>query len=269
MSVTTEKAKPAKKKKFIETVGVVSEMIRETPDTHTIRIRMPNLEDEDKPFKFLPGQFVMVRPVVNGKLLPRAYSISSSPVRSLGSNGDGEDGYYDLTVRETDDPQVSLWMNQRKVGDEIVFRGPYGKFVWTEDDPEAEQIFMLGGGSGIAPLKSIYEYLEDKGLTNKIKLLYSSISVKDIILHERLLELERNVPGSKVVFTVTREPENSDWHGGRGRIDPDLIQRELEGYDINKTKAYICGNPSFVETMSNYLQELGFGKDQILHEKWD
>ena len=158
MATTTEiPPKPIKKKvkrKYTQTVGIVSEIIRETPDTKTLRIIMPNLNAEEKPFRFAPGQFVMVLPEINGKKIPRAYSVSSSPTRS-----DQEDGFIDLTVRETEDPTVSKWLNDRKVNDEVLFKGPYGHFVWSENDPEAEQVFMCGGGSGVTPLKCIFEYI--------------------------------------------------------------------------------------------------------------
>ena len=71
MSTTSENIKVKKdKKKIIETVGIVSEMQRETPDTQTLRIKMPNLDPSNKPFQFKPGQFVMVRPeIVNGLMI--------------------------------------------------------------------------------------------------------------------------------------------------------------------------------------------------------
>ena len=140
MSTTSEKIKKKKKKKkIIESTGVVRYMQRETSNTQTLRIVMPNLPPEDSPFTFKPGQFVMVRPEIDGKVIPRAYSISSSPERTKANPG-----FFDLTVRQTETPTVSKWLNIRSVGDEILFRGPYGNFFWDESDPEAEQLFFLG-----------------------------------------------------------------------------------------------------------------------------
>ena len=157
-----------KKRSTIETTGIVTKVTKETPDTHTLRISMPNLKEEEKPFTFKAGQFVMVRPVINGKTIPRAYSISSAPTRSESDN------YFDLTVRQTETPTVSKWLNDRTVEDEILFKGPYGQFYWEEDHPESSQLLLLGGGSGITPLKSMIEYISDKKLGNKAVLLYSS-----------------------------------------------------------------------------------------------
>lgn len=265
MSATSEKVKKKKKKKkIIESIGVVQYMQRETPDTQTLRIVMPNLAPEDRPFTFKPGQFVMVRPEIDGKVIPRAYSISSSPERTK-----SDPGYFDLTVRQTETPTVSKWLNDRSVGDEILFRGPYGNFYWDENDPEAEQIFLAGGGSGLTPLKSILEYIYDKGYSNKVTFLYSCRTIPNIISYKELKYLNEKVKGSKVIITLTREPDDSDWTGRRGRINIDLIKKELGEFDLTKTKAYLCGTPAFVNTLINLLQEGGIPKEKILHEKWD
>ena len=99
------------KKYLIDTTAVVDEVIVETHDTKTLRLKTPNLPP-DEPFHYQPGQFVMVRPEINGKKIPRAYSISSSPTRSM-----QKEGYFDLTVRQTETPTVSKWLNDRQVGD--------------------------------------------------------------------------------------------------------------------------------------------------------
>ncbi|MHA1984751.1 MAG: FAD-binding oxidoreductase [Candidatus Hodarchaeales archaeon] len=261
------KIKEKKPKRYvIDTTGIVSEMIQETGDTKTLRIKVPHLKEENKPFRFKPGQFVMVRPEINGKIVPRAYSISSSPTRSV-----DDDGYFDLTVRQTKKPTVSKWLNERKIGDEIPFRGPYGQFFWDEEDTDAEEIFMLGAGSGITPLKSILEYIHDKKMNNKITLIYSCRYENEIISRKELENLIENTSNAKLLLTLTREKEDSAWLGYRGRINKELIQQELNNsnFDLYKSKFYMCGTPSFVEFMTNILLELDIDRTHILHEKWD
>jgi ferredoxin-NADP reductase len=254
------------KRYVIETVGIVSEVIRETEDTQTLRIKVPDLKEENKPFRFKPGQFVMVRPEINDKIIPRAYSISSSPTRSV-----GDDGYFDLTVRQTEKPTVSKWLNDRKIGDEILFRGPYGNFFWDQEDSNAKEIFMLGAGSGVTPLKSILEYVHDKELNNKVVLVYSCRYEKDIISRNEIEILAENTVNAKLLLTLTREKEDSSWSGQRGRINKGIIQQELNknNFDIKGTKFFICGSPIFVTSMEELLLEIGIDRMHILHEKWD
>ena len=75
-----------KRKNIFEIEGIVSKIIQETADTHTIRITIPERNDDQGEFTFKPGQFVMVKPEINGKKIPRAYSISSSPTKVLSGN---------------------------------------------------------------------------------------------------------------------------------------------------------------------------------------
>ena len=67
---------PRPKRRFTETIATVTEVIQETPDTRSLRLELAER------FDWKAGQFVMTKPVVDGRLIPRAYSISSSPTRS-------------------------------------------------------------------------------------------------------------------------------------------------------------------------------------------
>lgn len=259
--MTEVQAQNKKKKATIESIGVVTKVTKETPDTHTLRISMPNLKDDQKPFTFKPGQFVMVRPQINGKTIPRAYSVSSSPTRAESEN------YYDLTVRQTETPTVSKWLNDRQLKDEILFRGPYGQFYWEENHPESSELLLIGGGSGVTPLKSMMEYIADKKLGNKAFLLYSSKTEKDIILRKPLEDLASQNKNIKCEFSLTREPDNKNFR--HGRIDLQYIKNTLKEFDMDKTGCYLCGTPTFVQTMVDYLKEAGIKEDKIWHERWE
>ena len=246
----------SKTKKSIETVGHVIKVITETHDTKTLRIQF------DIPFTFKPGQFVMVKSKINDKTISRAYSISSSPTKAENEH------FIDLTVRQTEKPVVSKWLNERKVNDKILFKGPYGKFFWQEDDPECSELILLGGGSGITPLKSIIEYISELNMKNKAKLLYSCITQGDIIMYENLQATANKKPNIEVEFYLTREPKDSNWKGKRGRINKRDIQNTLNEFEIEKTACFLCGNPSFVVTMSVLLNDAGIKEEKIFHEKW-
>ena len=268
-TTTTTTGKKKKLSKYlVDTIGIVTDMVRETPDTQTLRIKTPYLKDDEIPFHFKPGQFVMVRPYVeeHDKVIPRAYSISSSPMRSMQENG-----YFDLTVRQTETPTVSKWLNDRKISDEIPFRGPYGNFVWNEKDHRCEQVFMLGGGSGITPMKCIMEYIHDKQLPNKVELLYSCRTHTDIIFEKELPLLAQNCDNARLQITLTREPPDSDWKGLRGRFDKESVQNALKdrNFDLAKTTFFLCGTPQFTTGMIDHLFEIGVDPTHIKKEKWD
>ena len=87
---------------------------RQTPDTVTLRFPLPG----GKLSGVRPGQYLTFDWIVDGKTLPRSYSISSSPL---------ETRYVEVTVKQQG--VVSTFLNQEaKQGLTVVARGPYGQF---------------------------------------------------------------------------------------------------------------------------------------------
>ncbi len=250
MSSSTVKSSTLRRRRAIsQYTGTVIKKIKETWDTHTLHFKL------DGPFDFKPGQFVMVKPTINGKTINRAYSISSPPTIK---------DYIALTVRLGGTYTVSKYLNEEiKVGDQLPIRGPYGKFYW--EDGMSDTIFMIAAGSGITPFRSITQYVIHKKLDVRMKVLYSCRYVKEIIFYDMWREYDKKYPNLDVVLTVTREkPEN--WEGSLGRVDLNLLQKEIKGFE--EGLFYICGAPAFVESMMNLLKEAGMTEDKIKHEDW-
>ena len=92
---------------------------------------------------FEPGQFISIKV---GETRINSYSIAGKVnVRQLG-----------LIVDIKPGGEGSQFFANLKVGDEILFLGPLGKFVLRPDDG-SEHLIFLGTGSGIAPLKAMIE----------------------------------------------------------------------------------------------------------------
>ncbi len=229
--------------------GTLIEKIRETWDTHTLHFKL------DGPFDFKPGQFVMVKPTINGRTINRAYSISSPPTIK---------DYIALTVRLGGTYTVSKYLNEViQVGDQLPIRGPYGKFYWEEG--MSDTIFMIAAGSGITPFRSMVQYVLHKNIDVQMKVMYTCRYVKEIICRKMWKGYNKKYPNLDVILTVTREkPEN--WEGHLGRIDHNLLQKEVKGFEDGLF--YICGAPPFVESMITLLKEVGIAEDRIKHEDW-
>jgi ferredoxin-NADP reductase len=119
---------------------------------------------------------------------------------------------------------------------------------------------LIGGGSGVAPLRAIFRHHAMTGSDVPIRLLYSVRSMDDALFRA---ELE----GSSVVrFALTREWPD-DWAGHRGRIDHDFLERE--GFTARERPlVYVCGPTAFVETMSDSLVALGHAPERIKTERF-
>jgi ferredoxin-NADP reductase len=237
------------RKKFIETQATIVAVIKETEDTSSLRLKL------DEPFSFKAGQFIMVKANVGDQVIPRAYSISSSPTVT---------DYLQITVRQTPEPTVSRYLNERKEGDVLTVRGPHGQFLWEEG--VSDTVFQIGAGSGITPLKAILEYIHDRGLDTPTTLLYSVSRREDAILHRRLKSLTKGAKNARLYVTLTREDGGDGWQGGVGRLTPEVIARFLPGYE--QGRFMLCGAPEFVKNMREALEALGIDADQIKQERW-
>ncbi len=113
---------------------------------------------------------------MDGKKLPRSYSISSSPLRT---------GYVEIAVKEQG--IVSAFLNRdARVGLAVEAHGPYGQFYF--DEREHRSVVLFAGGSGITPIMSMLRYIEETAPDTEIKLFYAVRTEHDIIFRGRSRE---------------------------------------------------------------------------------
>ncbi len=221
---------------------------RETRDTRTLRLKLSD------PFDWRPGQFIMVKAEINGQTVSRAYSISSSPTRK---------DYLEITVKQTENPTMSKYLNEIPVGYMLAVKGPYGKFIW--DETVSDKLFCLAAGSGITPFRAFMQYIIDKDLDTKFKLLYSSRYGDDVIFEKELRELSSQMKNAHYELSITRDKKGLDYVR-EGRINKEYLQEQLKGFE--DAPVYICGSPSFIKGMIDNLLELGIPRDRIKREQW-
>jgi len=181
----------------------VAKVFQETPEVRTIRLVMP--KGSKLPFDYLPGQYLIVKPEIDGKKVKRSYTIASSPTRN---------GYCELTIKREERGLVSRYMHDvLREGSVLDIYAPVGRFTFT--GAEAERIVLIAGGVGITPLMSKIRYLTDLAWSGTIYLIFSVKAEKDIIFREELETLQKRFANFKVTVTLTREPSPT-W-GGRSR----------------------------------------------------
>ena len=223
----------------------ITEIIDETPDIKTFRV-------ENKSILFYPGQFVMVR-FEDSATFHRAYSIASSPTQKK---------YIGITMNLVGEFTKKLW--QAKIGDFLLFKGPYGKFCF--DEAMSSDLMLIGGGLGITPLMSIIRYCNDKSLKNKIKLSDSVRTPRDIIYTEEIKKLKEQNHNFNYTITITRPDDKTLWTGKTGRIDIDLLKNNIG--NVENSLYFLCGPISFVKSAIAMLESLGAKKEQIKTDIW-
>ncbi|GGG17116.1 oxidoreductase [Rhodococcoides trifolii] len=220
----------------------------ETPSAHTLVL------DVDGWPGHLAGQHVDVRLTAeDGYSAQRSYSIASA------RNG----GRVELTVQTVPDGEVSPYLaDVVEPGDQLELRGPIGGwFVWNPDS--TRPVLLVGGGSGIVPLRAMLRARHDAGSRALFRLVYSVREPMETYFAD---EFARPDPVVDVHFVHTRRaPVGSRRPVGRLGI-ADL---NTHGWPPDfEPDCFVCGPTGFVETAANILVALGHEPRRIRTERF-
>jgi len=203
------------------------------------------------------GQHVDVRLTAeDGYQAERSYSIASAP----------EDERLMLTVERLEDGEVSPYLvDELRAGDELELRGPIGGyFLWEES--LGGPLVLIGGGSGVVPLRSMLRHWAVGRRTVAVRLVYSSRSLSEVIYRQELLGYASAYEQVDVRLALTREWPD-DYTGHTGRIDPALLG-QIAGPPDERPLVYVCGPNGFVEAAAGWLVGLGHAPERIRTERF-
>jgi NAD(P)H-flavin reductase len=144
-------------------------------------------------------------------------------------------------------------------GDTLGFRGPYGNWFPLEE-LRGKNLVFIGGGIGMAPIRSIFETcLDQRGDFGDILLLNGARSVADLVYKQQTAEwMARG--DITVVKTVDPGGEDASWDGRVGLLP--AVLEEVAPSSRN-AMALVCGPPILIKFALQSLQKLGFTKEQV------
>ena len=214
---------------------------QETHDVATFVLRA----DEPLLYPFRPGQFVTIEPRIDGRTVPRCYSISSPPSRPYA---------FSITVKRVPGGLVSNWLHdQLREGDTLTVSGPQGDFNLI--DRPARRMLMLSGGSGITPVMSMARWLHDTAADVDLHFVHAARSPEDIIYRGELEQLCGASERFRLSLVCESEGEVG-WSGYRGRLDADMLQQMVP--DLRERTVFTCGPEPFMEAVRDVLGGLAF-----------
>ena len=226
---------------LIPLVGVITDIRQETADIKTFRVNAP---EGGKLFTHLPGQCAMICAPGVGEGM---FSITSSPTNTA---------YQEFSIKACG--VLTDYLHGIEVGSEIGVRGPYGNHFPVEEELLGKDLLFIAGGIGLAPLRSVINYvLDNRENYGKVDILYGSRSADDLIQLAEIEDVWMKAKDVNVYLTIDREQEG--WDGHVGFVPPYL--QEI-GFSADKT-AIVCGPPIMIKLTLAALEEMGFSKGQV------
>ncbi len=223
------------------------EVVRATPRTRVLRIALG-----DASLVFEAGQAVMVGRANSATRSP--YSIASAP--SLASTGvlellvpaDGAFGEIGLDPADV----AGQWLD---------LEGPLGSFGVPAGARNAP-LLLVGGGTGIAPLRSVALDRLEQAHAAPMGLVYSARTPDEFAFGDELAALDQR--RLRLHKTVTRDERTADGAARSGRIDDALLAAALPDRDA---WCLVCGPSGLVETVTARLESLGVPAGRIIVER--
>ena len=194
-------------------------------------------------FAFDSGQFVEVSLFGGGEA---PISISSAPSKQ---------GFIELCVRNAGD--VTGALHRKRCGDVIGIRGPFGR-GFPIQDMKGNDILLVAGGLGIAPLKSLINHIHDtRSEFGKVTILYGSRTPAEI-LFRRQFDMWQHRDDFDLILTVDHPDET--WTGETG-----LVTKLFSDIDIDPTNTYaaICGPPVMYKYVIAEMRKKDMDVDKI------
>ena len=118
---------------------------------------------------------------------------------------------------------------------------------------KGKDLLFIAGGIGLAPLRSVINYVRDKRENyGKVQIVYGSRSKEDLVDYQEIINEWMKDDGVEVFLTIDREQEGWDGHVG---FVPNYV-KELNP-DLGLT-VLMCGPPIMIKFTLAGLKELGF-----------
>ena len=223
----------------------IDKVIQETPDIRTYRLKFKD-EGMMEQFNWFPGQFVEFSLLGSGEC---TFCISSSATR---------EGYFDCSIKKAGVVTAEIHA-QLDEGDDVGIRGPYGNW-FPLDDLKGKNLLFVGGGIGLAPLRSLIQYCIDNRSDYKdFTILYGARTSADMCYKEEI-EQWRQDPSLKVILTIDK-PEEA-WKENVGVV-PKILEEVVKPVVAN-TKVITCGPPIMIKYTLLSLDKLGFAPENVI-----
>ena len=223
----------------------IDKVIQETPDIRTYRLKFKEEGMMDR-FNWLPGQFVEFSLLGSGEC---TFCIASSSTRKE---------TFDCSIKRAGIVTADIHTGLDE-GDEVGIRGPYGNWFPLED-LKGKNLLFVGGGIGLAPLRSLIQYCIDNRKDYKdFTILYGARTSADLCYKDEIADWRKD-PSLKVILTIDKPEET--WKENVGVV-PKILEEVVRPV-VENTKVITCGPPIMIKYTLLSLDKLGFAPKDVI-----
>ncbi|WP_019529458.1 1,2-phenylacetyl-CoA epoxidase subunit PaaE [Dasania marina] len=210
-------------------------------------------------FRFVQGQFLTLRAVIDGVEMRRSYSICS------GVN----DGHLRVAIKRVKDGVFSNYANDNfKAGDSVEVMPPQGSFGTALNKNQKKNYMCLAVGSGITPMLSIIKSVLAIEPESRVTLIYGNQRSNTVMFKEELSFVKNYyLERFQWINIMSQEDQGSDLLKGRIDNKKGYLLQKHKLIDIHNTDdAFICGPESMMSEVSHGFRLEGLKDTQIHYE---
>lgn len=168
----------------------------------------------------------------------------------------------------------SSYIFGRKPGDKVTISGPYGEFFIK---PTKKEMVYIGGGAGMAPLRSHLFHLFHtmKTTDRKVSFWYGGRSKRELFYTDEFRAIEKEFPNFRYHIALSEPMPEDNW-----KLSKDVADREGDGFtgfihkvlfdqylknhpEPEEIEYYFCGPPMMNAAVLKLLDDMGVPKDNI------
>lgn len=167
----------------------------------------------------------------------------------------------------------SSYVFSLKPGDKCVISGPYGEFFIK---PTKKEMVYIGGGAGMAPLRSHLFHLFHtmKTRDRKVSFWYGGRTRRELFYIEQFRQIEKEFDNFRFYVALDNPLPEDNWKvkesmdapgdGFVGFIMPVLYEQYLKNHpEPEEVEYYFCGPPMMNQSVIKTLDQLGVPEENI------
>lgn len=157
----------------------------------------------------------------------------------------------------------SSYVFSLKPGDKVFIAGPFGEF---HIKPTKKEMVYIGGGAGMAPLRSHLFHLfhTKKERDRKISFWYGGRSLKEVFYTEHFRDIEKEFSNFQYNIALSEPLPEDNWDGYTGFIHQVLFDNYLKDHpEPEEIEYYLCGPPMMNAAVFKMLDNLGVPPENI------